>query len=160
MKAINNFFVYDSEEKAFAIVTDGITGTFGNTYLVGQWIVIKDSVLNDGIYKITAVESNKLTLDATLLAEDTGELITVGASRVPADFINFASEITSWQTKNSGVEGISSEKIDDYAVSFDTSNGTGWKQAFSSRLQTYSKMYSYFDKADAPRERIYRGRCW
>ena len=145
MKYCNNHFWRSYERNNFAIVEDGITGTFTETYLAGQYIHIVDSYLNDGVYKITAVSSVKLTLDATLIAEDTDDYITVYGCKVPSDFLSLVTDIETWQTKNSGLEGVASESIDSYSVSFasgiDGLIGNTWQNAFKSRLSTYRAMY-------------------
>jgi len=108
------------EAQAFEVVADGITGTFIETYVVGQYIWMVGSFINDGVYKISGVTTSKLTLDATLTAEDTGEIITLYGLSVPKAFLDIVTDIDSWVSGNSGKEGLASESIDGYSVSFGT----------------------------------------
>lgn len=145
MNYCNNHFWRSSECDNFTIVSDGIEGDFDNTYLVGQYIHVKQSYLNDGVYKITGVTSSKLTLDATLQAEDTDDYITVYGCKVPGAFLSIVTDIESWQAKNTGTEGVASEIIDGYSISFASGPGgvvgNTWQNAFASRLSTYKQIY-------------------
>lgn len=149
MAYCKNHFWRNRERNNFTIVTDGIEGTFSNTYLVGQYVHIVGSYINDGVYKITAVSSSKLTLDATLLAEDTDDLITLYGCAVPADFLTIVSDIETWVSSNGGKDGIASESIDSYSISFGTaadgSTGNNWKSAFSGRLGPYKQVFETYD---------------
>ena len=148
MNYCKNHFVRSKERKStFAIVNDGIEGVFSEKYIVGQYIWIRESIVNDGVYKITNVDLNsKLTLDATLTSEDVeSEFITVYGLAVPNAFLDIVTDIESWKTANAGKEGVASESIDDYSISFGTgSNGAmanTWQVAFESRLTAYKQVF-------------------
>jgi len=158
MKAINNFFTYKIEYSTFEIVADGIVGTFDNTYLAGMYIVLNGTYLNDGVYKIASVTSSKITVEETLTAENTNENFYLANCKIPQSFIDLSTEIATWKTNNTGIEGVASESIDDYSISYDTQNGTGWISAFYDRLTPYRKMYNDFETAPA-RNRYRYGRC-
>ena len=149
MQYCKNHFWRSRERNNFTIVTDGIEGTFCNTYLVGQYVHIVGSYINDGVYKVTGVTTSKLTLDATLLAEDTDDFITLYGCAVPADFLTIVSDIEAWVTSNGGKDGVASESIDSYSISFGTgsdgSTGNNWKSAFSGRLTAYKQVFETYD---------------
>jgi len=137
MKQINNFFVRSSENGNYEIVADGIIGTFSNTYIAGSYLIIKNSFLNDDIYKILSVTSTKLVLDAILEPENTKENILLVLSSPPKDFIALATEIVGYNEK--GV-GVSSEGLDDYSVSYNTDGS--WENIYKTKLIRYRRVYS------------------
>lgn len=143
MNSINNHFVHTKEQSKFKIVEDGIESlnNFNEVYLPGQYILIKNSILNDGAYKVSSFNSNKITVEETLLPEDT-EVICIFGLRVPKTFITLVNNIESWQSKNSCNIGVSSEKIDDYQINYTDSGSRGYLTAFRKQLNTYRKMYS------------------
>ena len=148
MTYLNNYFykissttglkVSDNIELTFTNSTSKIAGSFDLTYKVGMYIRVSGSDLNDNIYKITAVGVDEITVDGTLVDET--EEAYIYQLTPPQDFIELVTEITTWNTNNASSQGVASESIDDYAISFDNSNGTGWQGAFSNRLATYRKM--------------------
>ena len=149
MNACNNHFWKTRERSDLAFVADGITGTFENTYFVGQYVHVVGSYMNDGVYKVTGVATSKLTLDATLTAENSSDFVTLYGCGVPSDFLSVVSDIDTWVTGNSGKEGVSSESIGSYSVSYGTgSDGqttNNWKSAFDGRLKPYKQVFETFD---------------
>lgn len=132
LRYLNRYFPR-SAETLIAVVADGVTGNFTQNYVVGQYILIKDTILNDGVYKITTVASNKLTLDATLMPETTSAIVYGLA--IPRAVLDLATEISAY----TGVEGVSSEKIDDYSIAY--TGGSGWQSAYKSRLASWRSVY-------------------
>lgn len=143
MKSINNHFARSIESKDYEIVADGIVGSFTESYVAGQYVWITGSLINDGVYKLTAVASNKLTTEEALMPENTSNtLICVYGLAVPRDFLQLVTDIETWAAKNVGKEGVASESIDSYSISFaDGGKGASWINAFSSRLSRYRRMY-------------------
>jgi hypothetical protein len=145
MRFCKNHFPRSKERKKFTFVSDGITGTFTETYVIGQYIWVRESFVNDGVYQIIEKTSSKLTLNATLTSEETNGYSTVLGLHVPNDFLSLVCDIESWVTNNGGREGIVSEKIDDYSVNYGK-NATGqmantWQIAFGDRLVPYKQVY-------------------
>jgi hypothetical protein len=142
MDSIRNHFARYKETRVFQVVSDGIVGSFSNTYIPGQYIWIKNSIINDGVYKVVTATSSKITVEEVLLPEDTHQSFDVYGLGVPRDFLALVADIEEWQTKNGGSEGIASEGIDDYSVAFAKGGESStWKVAFQSRLSTYQKAY-------------------
>lgn len=145
MAYCKNHFDRSREIEEYEIVTDGIVGSFGETYVVGQYIWIVNSFVNDGVYKITGVTSSKLTLDYTMVAENTGESITVYGLKPPTDFLQVVEDIATWVDGNGGKEGIAGESIDSYSISFGTGAGgqmaNTWQVAFAPRLEAYRQVF-------------------
>lgn len=139
MTACKNHFVRSKDRETYQFVADGIVGSFSETYVVGQYIWVRESILNDGVYKLTAVSTTKLTVDATLKPENTEEMTTVYGLAVPTDFIQLATDIDTWLTNNGRKEGLASESIDSYSVSF--ANDGSWQSAFAKSLAPYKQVY-------------------
>jgi hypothetical protein len=143
MHECNNYFPRSSEYGTYVIAplsaSSTVTGTFADDYLVGQYIYVKGSVLNDGVYKISAVGSGVVTVSTVLQAETTIDPIWIFGLKVPNDFLSLVTEITSWQADNSGKDGIASESIGRYSVSFQ--NGGAWQNVFASKLNMFRCMY-------------------
>lgn len=137
MKHINNYFTKSIEYGIYEIETDGITGSFSDTYVAGAYLIIQNSYLNDGIYKILSVTNSKITLDATLIAEDTESTMLIALSTPPSDFVTLATTILSYTEKGLGVK---SESLDDYSVSYD--NDGSWQSVYKNKLNDYRKVYS------------------
>lgn len=139
MTHIKNHFARSIESQAFEIVSDGIVGSFSEKYIAGQYVWIKCSFVNDGVYKITGVTTTKLTLDATLTEENTGKLIYLFGLAPPVDFLTVVTEIENFTSK----DGVVSESIDDYSVSFGGAGGGdgSWTSVFNNKLSQWRRMY-------------------
>lgn len=137
MDKINNHFLKSVEYNTFEITENSIIGSFTETYLVGMYVIIKGSYLNDGLYQITAVANNELTLDGTLQPEDTNESFRVYASSPPQEFVDLATKINAYNETGIGAD---SESIDDYSISY---KGDGsWESVYANKLNTYRRVYS------------------
>lgn len=138
MDKLNNHFVKSVEYAEFEITTSSIKGTFNEVYLVGMYLLIKDSYLNDGIYKITNVVNDEITLDKPLTAESIDESIRVYACSPPADFIELVTKIENY---NEVGIGTSSESIDDYSANFGDGDGS-WQSVYENKLNQYRCVYA------------------
>lgn len=138
LKYLNHYYPKSIEGVA-EIVSDGLVGTFNETYAVGQYVYVQCSILNDGVYKITAKSQTKLTLDQVMLEETTDGMFVYGLA-VPRDLLKLIAEIETFGEKE---EGLSSESIDDYSASF--KDGSGWINAFKGKLSSYRNVYSDLD---------------
>lgn len=141
MKEVNNHFVYSDEKISLDIVDPNqITGDFKERYLPGQYICLNGTILNDGVYKILNINGKTITLDTdALLDEQTEGISFIFGLRPPKAFLSLVAEIESYAANNNK-DGISSEAIDDYSVSFKEDGG--WKSVFKAKLNTYRRMYS------------------
>jgi hypothetical protein len=137
LKYLNRYFPRTIESVG-SVVGDGFVGNFKETYLVGQYVLIKGSILSDGVYKLTGVSPTKLTVSDFLEPESTG-LITIFGLAIPRELIALEAKIQAYTSK----EGVASESIDDYSVSY--KDGSGWQTAFKSELNAWRIMYSDLD---------------
>lgn len=143
MDEINNHFA-KTVEFGTAIVSDGITGVFAESYIAGQYVYLKGSRVNDGVYKVLSATTGKITLDATLTAENTGDVLYVIGCAVPKAFTDLVTEITAWNTANTGKDGVTSETVSRYSVSY--ANGGGWSEVFRTKLNAYRCIYDSADR--------------
>lgn len=141
MTEVNNHFAISAESNVFEIVSDGIKGTFTDTYIVGQYVWIKDSRLNDGVYKVTEVETDKLTFEDTdLLAEKTDDYIRLFGLSPSKTFITLASDISTYD--GTLTKGIKSESQGNRSVTYGTQDGDGtWQSVYKSQLNAYRRMF-------------------
>ena len=144
MDSINNHFVKSVESQAYEITASSIKGRFGEVYLPGMRLIIKGSYLNDGIYTITNATTLEITLAETLSAENTGKSFRVYASAPPVDFVALCTEIEAYVEK--GV-GASSEKIDDYSITYAAGGDGSWQSVYKNKLNQYRRVYSDLTEA-------------
>ncbi len=150
MDFCQNHFLKSAEDLklTFAAVDSvyTISGEFNETYLVGQYVYIKGSILNDGAYKITAVSENQLTVENEVLAEVADSAYIFGCA-VPRSFISLVDDITTWVASNGNQEGVASEGIDDYSVAYSPeAQKSGWQGAFQGRLAEFRAIFNDIDR--------------
>lgn len=140
MQSINNFFEKTAEVGTYKIEDGKLKGIKGK-YIVGQYLRIMDSIMSDGVYKITGIPSeDQLELEG--LSIDINEEFTgyiVGLA-VPQAFIELAKKMTEYDAKLKKHKGVASESIPNYSVSFDTSIKSA-NDAFSLELSVYKRPY-------------------
>jgi hypothetical protein len=139
MDSINNHFIRSIEYVNTDIDATGINGSFNETYLAGMYVIIKNSYLNDGVYKISAVSDTKLTVEETLIVENTVDQIAVIASTPQQDFIDLAADIESFKNSVDYSPGLTSESLGDHSESYVTDGS--WKGVYSKELNNYRKVF-------------------
>lgn len=140
LQTINNFFVKD-----FCTLTqielDGCIVTNPSMFIKNQYVLILNSNINDGVYKITSITGNKLFLDLEydMEEESTDEMI-ICALAIPKAILDITNEIIAYNDKHS--DNVASESLGDYSVSYGNSNGdVSWLSAFRNKLAPYKKTY-------------------
>jgi len=147
LEYLNKYWVDTVESSAgYSFEIDGIVGSFSEDYEVGQYVSIDGSKLNDGVYKIVSKTSTKLTFAAdTFIAEDNDNTVYVWGLMIPKSVLTLISEIDTYVV--TAKTGIKSESQGLRSVTY--AKGSGWEDAFSSRLKKYKAMYSdklsYYD---------------
>ena len=146
MDYINNYFSRTVE--SVTSVIDGtdktITGSFGETYLVGQYIRLSGTILNDGVYKIAAVSGSVITVEGTLMDESPTESYYLWGLAPPKPFLAVVSDIETYVAANGTNTGLKSETQGKRSVSYATDST--WQGVFSRSLGTWRKVYSDDDK--------------
>lgn len=122
---LNNHFIIDSRVGS----TDGHTVTIPNhKLLVGQYIQIAGSRLNDGTHKVIAIEGNSVYISTPLLAEE--DKFTVYGLAVPRDLIELAEKIDFNRE-------VKQESLGDWSATYKT-----WQEQYSMQLTHYKRVYS------------------
>lgn len=134
---LNNYFVKTFEISALTFDSAGktISGASG-TYLEGQYILIEDTVLNDGVYKITDITAGVITVTEAL--QDETNTAYLWGLTIPGTVVALESEIATFKASTS--DGLASESQGSRSVSF--KNGSSWSEVFKARLTPYRRLYS------------------
>ena len=109
-----------------------------NKFIKGQYIRIINSLLNDGVYKITEKSGDNIATLSSILQDETFNGFIVGLA-VPKGFELLSEKIDTWNAKNDSRRGIASESVAGY-YSW-TSNAKNVEEAFSSDIAQYKKPY-------------------
>lgn len=140
MRECNNYFFKWKEVGTFTIADNKISGFKGN-YLVGQYIRLKGSILNDGVYKIESISNNQITV--TGLNNEVFEGVIFGLS-VPKDFVELSSKIDDHiKTVPKNANKVS-ESFNNYSISYATGSSgkvLEWQTIFSDSLKDYRNVY-------------------
>ena len=141
LRYLNNYFIYD-KASATSVLPDGILSSDPEVYMAGQYVYVSGSVLNDGVYKITAIEGNKLVIDGTMNPES-GRSFHVYGLAIPKSVLDIAKEIEAYNEANPN--GIKSESLGDYSVSYggssSVSGSSDWVTVFYAKLAPFRKVY-------------------
>ena len=137
---LKHYYPVDIDSNIFEIVNDGIIGDFNYTALVGQYININGSILNDGVYKITEISSNKITVDSsTLIPEDSSVFINIIYLAIPKSLLDLIVEIKTYIDGQSTSANIKSESQGNVSITY--VNGSDWQSAFKTQLSSYRNIY-------------------
>lgn len=153
MQYLHNYFYLFKERGRFQIEFNTITLDGGNElygeYKAGQYILIRGSALNDGVYRVLAVSEDGIpgiTIEGCLNDENfEGYVCSLG---VPPSFVKLCNEIEIFNKNNAGANGgIVSESFGGYAYTrAQGANGkTGWVVAFQTQLSPYRRMSDGFE---------------
>jgi hypothetical protein len=126
---LNNYFPKTHDRITLTFSGSTISGISGQ-YLVGQYVNIYDSVLNDGTYKITQINGSVLTVDATLQAETVD--CSIFGLAIPKQVLDLVSKVTI------DSEGILSESQGNRSVTY---SGPSWQAKYHSTLSAYRCVY-------------------
>lgn len=117
-----------------------------STYLVGQYIAIAGSVLNNGVYRVEEFSDGVITIkesdvnDKIWGEEFTG---TIYSLRVPEDFVQLVDKIKKFTETSAGqASNIVSASFGIQSQSFGTdSNGVraGWQTVFRKELDKHKR---------------------
>lgn len=147
MQYLKNYFFVFKEYGEYYIL-DNTIQIRGN-YKQGQYILIKNSILNDGVYKVIKVKDDILTLEGELNTEVfTGYVCSLS---VPKDFIRLCEDINKFNQKQIRTDIVSESFPGGYSYSKATVNGElpSWKDVFKTELYMYRKIYDNFRRVDS-----------
>ena len=157
---LNNYFVYshapsifidcDATAKTISLADTNYTwDDYALDPKVDQYIRIEGSRLNDGVYKVTAVDTTSVTVDATLIDEESDEdldYVTIYELAIPQTLLSLVDEMVSWEASSSSpvtVGNIQSEKLGPHSITYaKTSDNKPITvfDTFSGRLKRWRKV--------------------
>ncbi|CAM4186177.1 phage head-tail connector protein [Paenibacillus alkaliterrae] len=128
---------FDATTKA---ILDSAGGFVLRKFAPGIQIVVEGSLLNDGVYKINTVTATQLTLtpESVLKAESAGEYVTITMVSYPASLKLDVASMISFAMAKANKEGIQSESLGDYSVTF--TDASTYPGVILSRLRPYRKV--------------------
>jgi hypothetical protein len=132
LEYLQNYFVYNYE----TIASIGTKLTLTGDYVVGQYINIDGSRLNDGVYEIESIDGTEITLTVDLLAEETNCIVY--GLKIPKTIIDLSAKIATYNTNST--QGLTSESQGSRSVSY--KDGSTWTDVFKGSLTPYRRIYS------------------
>lgn len=107
-------------------------------FSVGDTIQISGSDVNDGLYQVTSVQSDFITVDKYLIDADNNLVTKV---KYPADVVQCAVSMYRWEHNMGAKVGIKSETISRHSVTYEDSTTLfmGYPVGFLNGLNLYKK---------------------
>lgn len=139
MRECRNYFVKKILKGKFDISDSKIS--LSTEPLIGSYVRIIGSTLNDGVYKI---KDNLITLEGSSNEEFVGAICFLA---VPLDFIELAEDIKDYNTALADKPTFGLLKSESFAgYSYTLASGkngqvASWKEVFSTRLDNFRKMF-------------------
>lgn len=130
---LNNRFEREYQDDTFTIASNAVSRVVLSCP-IGSYVAIVGSAMNDGVYKVAYLTDGSLGLEGTLISEVF--VGTVVALSVPNEVITLSNDINAYESKMS--QGVLSESIPNYSVTFDQSD---FVTKFQSRLNAYQKPF-------------------
>lgn len=141
---LNNYFEdYDYIYQVDATFTsnDTITGIFTDTLLAGEWFKLSGTRLNDGIYLISEIDDDTITIDTTydktISTESEVEDATFIKVAIPSELVALTATINTYNSN--AQDGIASESQGSRSVTY-ASGGSSWMDVFASKLSQWRKL--------------------
>lgn len=145
LDSINNYFYKFYESGNYSINTNTIK--VKGKYIIGQYVRIEGSTLNDGVYKVIFVDGQNITLESLTMRDEEFEGI-ISSLAIPSDLISLKAKIETYESENKP-SAIVSESFGNYSYSLATNaNGQAltWQEVFSNELKPYRKPKLFWDK--------------
>ena len=145
---LNNYFVYtyapnvyvdfDAATKKITLATVGeILDDYALDIKISQYIRIEGSRLNDGVYKVTAVGTNYVTVNETLideLSDDDLDYVTIYELAIPQKLLSIVTEMIAW----TGTSNVKSESLGPHSITYD--KPVTVFNSFESRIKRWRKV--------------------
>ena len=137
MRYCRNFFEKTSESGQYTIAGGRIT--LQQEYLLGQYILLTGSVLNNGLYHL---QDNLYTLDSSKDEIFEG---TIYGLIIPLDFLQLCKEIDVFAKSPAGAPGPYTSESVIGVHSYTKATGpdglpVGWQAVFGGRISEFRKM--------------------
>ena len=137
--ATNNHFQVRAR-RAECMIADGKLYMLRPLFAVGDTVEISESLYNNGVYTVQAVEDKITTLSEKLIDEPHALVTLV---RYPADIQQGVIDLVKWDLNNRDKVGIASETISRHSVTYFSMDGDnsalGYPKALTGFLKGYKK---------------------
>lgn len=137
---IKNYFARTKEKGTFIIAEEGKIKLKGK-YFKGQYILVKGSIMNDGVYIISEVLGNEYNVPGLSIEEFEGYVFGLA---VPKDIINAYKKLLELEETRKGLGIYESEKFNDYTYTMAKGQDGQVKTAFDTikpSLAPYRRIY-------------------
>ena len=145
---LNNFFVYtyapnvyvdfDADAGTITLADSGkVLTDYALDVRVNQYIRIEGSRLNDGVHKVSAKGDTSVTVDSTLIDEESDsnlDYVTIYGLAIPQKLLSIITEMADW----SGTSNVKSETLGPHSITYD--RPVTVFNSFESRLKKYKKV--------------------
>jgi hypothetical protein len=140
VKKGNTGYIYDNCDMVFTTTTCSLDTDI--TLVSGDFITFMETNYNDDIYQVKTYTGGVLTIESAKdFKIETVENAIIALLELPETFISIiAGYISNFIIKNK--DCITSEKIDDYSVTYDKVNVTTWLQNNAGILTNYRSPYA------------------
>ena len=105
---------------------------------VGDTVEISQSIFNDGVYTVTEIDGEFITLDRKLLDENA---VLVTKVFYPADVRMGVVNLLNWELENRDKVGVQSETISRHTVTYFNMDGDNSAMGFPKALLGFLKPY-------------------
>ena len=140
LRYLNNYFV-KSWSSGVSCAVDSVTVVDASDFIKGQYVHIRKSLLNDGVYKISEINGNVLTIDGELSDETNDDMIVYGLA-IPPGVLSIVTEIETMSAANPN--GLVQERLGDYSVTYGYSDSASWISRYGTRLAQWRRVYLTF----------------
>lgn len=136
LREIRNYYFAEKPVEALG-VTEGVVLADTDVFEEGQYVYIYKHQTLTGVYKLASIDEAGLRIDDL---PDTDKAFKVYPLAIPKDLLDLASKIEQFNKDNPN--GVSSESLGDYSVSYSAKDGVAsWQAAFNSQLASYRCVY-------------------
>lgn len=132
----NNFQV--RTRRAECMIAAGKLYMLHPLFSVGETVEISESLYNNGVYTVSAVEDNVVTLSEKLIDEEHALVTLV---RYPADVKQGVVNLMKWELENRDKVGIASETISRHSVTYFDMTGDNSTMGFPKALMGFLRGY-------------------
>ena len=147
LKEINNYFPwkgFDGTVHLYTVdiiftATDTMTGDFEDTYMVGEYVKVSGSRLNNGVFKISAITDTTITIDTTvdqIIKEEEEIIVDVVKVAIPDELVAIINDIETYDSQ--AKDGLQAESQADRSVTY--SKGSSGTDVFRSKLAKWNKV--------------------
>lgn len=134
---LNKSVVYQSSTMVFTenAITDPYAD-FIEDYFIAGWVYVTGSVHNDGWHEVSVITESILTTVDNLVAEDSGEFITIQLAKFPIELKSIIADMIG-EELGKETKGIKSESLGSHSITYFDS----YSPVLQKRINKYRKLF-------------------